>query len=92
MTTAEVAQILVETGHKHHAAYIEADGVDPEWALWYAGYIQGRIWDGLGRIPTRSELVYVLISAERAFGDSDNPPDQWPQFYAERIVAAISST
>lgn len=27
-----------EVGEAHHQAYIETDGADPEWPLWYADY------------------------------------------------------
>ena len=37
LTREELAELLVETGHHHHQAYADSDGVDPEWALWYAG-------------------------------------------------------
>ncbi len=41
MDASELADLFRETGSKHHAAFIEADGVDPEWALWYSSYLQG---------------------------------------------------
>ena len=86
---ARLAKLLEEAGKKHHAAFIKADGVDPEWALWYAGYVQSRFWDAAGRIPTRSELVYLLIGAERAHGASgDDGP--WPPFYARYILAEFA--
>ena len=27
-------------GRAHHQAFIETDGEDPEWPLWYASYLQ----------------------------------------------------
>lgn len=33
MDQSQLAELLMKTGHHHHQAYIEADGVDPEWAL-----------------------------------------------------------
>ena len=52
-TVEELAELLLETGHHHHQAYVSSDGVDPEWALWYADYLQTRLWDGAGSLPTR---------------------------------------
>ena len=84
ITDEELAELMVETGHHHHAAYIDSDGVDPEWALWYAGYLQAQIWDRLGRVLTKSELVYLLIASDLEARDS-NDPREWPQLYAIRI-------
>jgi hypothetical protein len=60
----EIAGLITETGHHHHQAYIDSDGVDPDWALWYAPYIQTHLWDRLGRVLTRSEIVYALIATD----------------------------
>lgn len=87
MDASELADLLRETGRKHHAAFIEADGVDPEWALWYSSYLQGQLWDRLGRIPTRGELIYLLVGCDREFRASDLPRADWPSFYAERFLA-----
>lgn len=90
ITAAELAELLVETGQHHHHAYISSDGVDPEWALWYAGYLQGRVWDRAGVIPTRSRLVHLLLSAEQdhaAYGGQA----PWPAFYAERMLSALTA-
>ena len=82
---AILAELLVETGHHHHQAYISSDGVDPEWALWYAGFLQTKLWNTHGEIPTRSKLIYLLISAEEAF-DSAEQNEEWPVFYARHIL------
>lgn len=93
LTPEELADLLMETGHHHHQAYISSEGIDPEWALWYAGYLQSRIWDRLGAVPTRSSLVHLLVQADLDYvaGDDATP---WPQVYAafiiERLTAASS--
>jgi NAD(P)H-hydrate epimerase len=83
-----LADLLEETGHKHHAAYIDSDGVDPEWASWYAPYVQARLWAAAGRLPSRSELVYLLISAEKAHAASDSD-EPWPAFYARLLLERL---
>ena len=92
MTTNDLetrlADLLEETGRRHHAAFKDADGVDPEWALWYAGYVQAHLWDEAGSVPSRSELVYLLIGAERAYVTSGNEV-AWPRFYARRLLEAL---
>ena len=90
MTVEELTSILRDAGPAHHQAYITSDGTDPEWPLWYAGYLQTRLWDGLGRLPSRSELVHLLIECDRAFR-ADAIANDWPPFYAERFLAHFAS-
>lgn len=89
MTVDELAALITDTGHHHHQAYIESDGADPEWPLWYAGYLQAQIWDAFGAVPSRSRLVYLLLAGERAHAESggDTP---WPTFYAQLIIDELA--
>jgi hypothetical protein len=52
-----------EVGEAHHQAYIETDGADPEWPLWYADYLRERLGDLLDAGFTKSELVHMLVLA-----------------------------
>ena len=79
----ELAALFMETGQHHHKAYELSDGVDPEWALFYAGYLQTRIWDRLGEVPTRSQLIHFLVEADSAFGATGKEYMEWPGFYAK---------
>ena len=85
MSRQEVARLLVATGHAHHAAYAAADGVDPEWASWYAPYLQAQLGDGLGRKVNRSELIYLLVRSEREHDDADDG-SEWQDYYAGVIL------
>lgn len=38
-----LADLLVETGHAHHQAFIETNGADLNWALWYADYLADKL-------------------------------------------------
>ena len=87
MTDEELEALLVETGHKHHEAYRDSDGVDPEWAQWYAAYLQARIWDSVGRLLSRSELTYLLIRGDREAKSSDDP-SQWTVIYSRLLREA----
>ena len=81
-----LADLLMQTGQAHHAAYHESDGFDPEWASWYGPYLQTKIGDRLGRKLTRSELVYLLIKAQREHDAlADGSP--WPAYYADVLLA-----
>jgi NAD(P)H-hydrate epimerase len=88
ITESALADLLKETADRHHQAFIESDGADPDWALWYAGYLQARLWDGAGRLPSRSELVYLLVGAERAYA-AEGSDEPWAAAYARRMLGAL---
>ena len=50
-----------EVGEAHHQAYIETDGADPEWPLWYADYLRERLSALLDASFTKSDLVHMLV-------------------------------
>lgn len=54
----KLERLFRDTGQAHHQAFIETDGADPEWPLWYADYLKGRLDDVLPNTFTKSELVY----------------------------------
>ena len=82
---ARIADLLRETGEAHHAAFIDTDGADPDWPIWYAGYLQERLGRQLDRQLTRSELVFLLVTAEREHG-AEAPAEPWPDFYAQVLL------
>lgn len=84
----ELTAILADTGKRHHQAFLSADGVDPEWPLWYAAHIQATVWDRFGSLPTRSQLVALLVEAERETEGSGQP---WPRAYANFILSNYRS-
>lgn len=92
ITDNELSELFLETGMKHHHAYSASDGVDPEWALFYAGYLQTRLWDRLGRVPTRSELIHLLVAADRAFQATGRAQEEWPMFYAKFFIESFSAS
>ena len=81
----QVADLLRETGRAHHQAFIETDGDDPEWPLWYAGYLQDRLGRLLNRAFTRSEVVYFLVMAEKE-QSARAPGADWAAFYATLLL------
>ncbi len=92
ISEADLAELFRETAERHHQAYKDSEGNDPEWALFYAGYLQTSLWDGLGRLPTRSELIHLLFAADKEFNATGQPYEQWPGFYAAYFVENISSS
>jgi hypothetical protein len=45
--------------------------------LWYAGYLQARVWDGLGKLLPRSVIVYTMIRDDRE-ARASHDPSNWP--------------
>jgi hypothetical protein len=74
--------LIRETGEAHHQAYIETDGADPEWPLWYAGYLQERLGRLLEASFTKSELVYLLIWVANE-QPLNAPGADWARYYAD---------
>lgn len=83
ITDDALASLFEETSARHHDAYAATDGVDPNWALWYAPFVQTRLGDRLGRLLSRSEIVYLLVDADRA-ATREGVTD-WAPFYARRF-------
>ena len=70
-----------EVGEAHHQAYIETNGTDPEWPLWYADYLWERLGGLLDASFIKSELVHmlVLVSGEHPL---KAPGANWARYYA----------
>ena len=89
MTEADLAQQLEElfreSGQAHHQAYIETDGADPEWPLWYADYLRERLGALLDANFTQSELVYLLLLVANE-QPLRAPGANWARYYAKFFI------
>ncbi|MDH3682632.1 MAG: hypothetical protein OEV40_22075 [Acidimicrobiia bacterium] len=85
ISQSELAELIIAAGHAHHAAYIESDGVDPDWPLYYAGYLEAHLGDRLGRRASRSELTYLLVKAQREH-DSLDDGSPFSEYYASVVL------
>ena len=81
-----LAELLMETGHSHHEAFLATDGADPEWPLWYSQYLQNKVGAFLDGNPTRSEIIHSLLNAEEAYS-SQNADQSWTLFYAGFLIS-----
>ena len=90
MTDTDLARQLEglfhDVGEAHHKAYIETDGADPEWPLWYADYLRERLGTLLDASFTKSELVHmlVLVANEQPLRA---PGANWARYYAKKFIA-----
>ena len=80
-----LADLFMETGHAHHKAFIEADGNDPDWPLWYAEHLRESLGEHLNATFTKTELVYLLVLADKEH-NTRAPGAKWPLFYARFFI------
>ncbi len=81
----KIAALMVETGKAHHEAFAATDGADPDWPIWYAGYLHERLAKVLQTAFTKSELVYCLMNADFE-RDALAPDSNWHEFYAGHFI------
>ena len=80
-----LAELFQETGHEHHQAYLETDGADPDWPLWYADYLVDRLGEHLDASFTRTQIVVLLVELER-LQQATAPGSNWMRFYARVLI------
>jgi hypothetical protein len=78
----QLIDLFRETGDAHHQAFFEADGADPDWPIWYAEYICDRLGKLLNAEFTKSELVYLIVAAEKE-RSSRAPGSNWPVYFTK---------
>lgn len=85
-TIDELANLLSETAEAHHKAFAATEGEDPDWPIWYADYLLDKMRQMLKAKFTKSELIYLLVLADKENG-SIAPGAYWPRFYANLIIS-----
>jgi hypothetical protein len=83
----KVAALLEEAAETHHRVYRITDGVDDDWASWYADWLLrlSELPTMLGSAPVRSELVYMLVQLDKDH-TAVRAVEPWPHFYATRLI------
>jgi hypothetical protein len=84
--TQQLEGIFREVGEAHHQAYIETDGADPEWPLWYADYLRDKLAPLLDASFTKSELVYLLVMVANE-QPLTAPGANWARYYARKFIS-----
>ncbi len=84
-TIQELADLFDETQRAHHQAYFETDGHDPEWPIWYADYLKGKLPPELEEGITKSELIYLLVHLSK-IQPAEAADESWAHFYARYLV------
>lgn len=78
----ELTAMFEKAGPVHHQAYIETDGEDADWPLWYADYLYDDLKKLTGFLFTKSELVWFLVEADRRYRTKSSQ-QHWAESYAE---------
>ncbi len=73
--------LFQNTVNQHHVAYQSTQGEDTEWPLWYANFLLADLGKELNATFTKSELVYLLVLAERQ-RQIEAPGSEWTIYYA----------
>jgi hypothetical protein len=83
----KVAALLEEAAETHHRVYRITDGVDDDWASWYADWLLrlSELPTMLGSAPVRSELVYMLVRLDKEYA-AEGPEEGWEEYYAARLI------
>ena len=80
-----IAELLVETGHAHHKAFLATNGADPDWPIWYADYARDAFAERFGMEFHKSQLIYCLMNADLEH-QARSPDAEWPAFYADYLI------
>jgi len=83
-----IAGLLHQVGEVHHQVFADTDGNDEDWATFYSDWLlsHSNLRKLLGRAPVRSHLTRDLVELDEHY-TMQNPPDQWPAWYAQRLIA-----
>lgn len=81
----KVASLFIDTNEGHHKAFMKTKGVDPEWPLWYADYLYGKLGELLHAEFTKSEIIYLLLMLEKK-RTLEASGSNWPKYYAKILV------
>jgi hypothetical protein len=92
-TTERLSAILHDAAETHHQVYRIVDGVDPDWASWYADWLisLSDLPTVLGTSPVRSELVYLLVRLDKEY-TARRSGQPWEPYYAAAIREHFAGT
>jgi hypothetical protein len=87
-----ISALLHEAAETHHVVYRITDGVDEDWASWYADWLTrlSDLANLLGRGYVRSELTYLLVKLDKDYNEQA-PAEKWEDFYARGLLEHFAS-
>jgi hypothetical protein len=89
-TTAhrDLRRTLGDTARAHHAA---TGGPNPQWARWYAEYLEERIGPVFDSTPSVDTLTDWLTRADVRYR-TEEPEESWPSAYATWFLEWAAET
>ncbi|AKS46709.1 Glutaredoxin [Octadecabacter temperatus] len=87
----QLANLFRFTAKNHHEAFIETDGEDADWAIWYAEKMHNRIVGQFEFTVSKAELVDCLLKADLEHRARASDKD-WPEFYAQMLLEHLAPT
>ena len=81
----DLIELFSQAGEAHHEAFKETDGDDPEWPIWYAGFLHAQLNPRFCPHVTRSRLVHLLVQAEDE-REAIAPDSAWVDYYAKYFL------
>ena len=87
----DLVELFTDAGEAHHEAFKETDGDDPEWPIWYAGFLHGQLNPRFCPHVTRSRLVHLLVQAEDE-RQAMAPDSSWVDYYANHFLEHFSKS
>ena len=85
----QLTELFRAAGKAHHEAFVATDGADPDWPIWYAGYLIEPLRSQLTGRLTQSRIVHCLIAAEED-RQSRAPDSPWPEYYAAHFLSCYA--
>lgn len=85
-TADAVGELIHSVAEAHHAAFIETDGADPDWPIWYARHLVDDLNAMLGTSIVTSDLIYLLVTADRQ-QSAEAPGANWPAWYGRFFLS-----
>ena len=82
MEQENLEQILKETSEEHHKAFIETNGEDPEWYVWYAKYLMSHKEAQSILFSYTEETLIEKLKSLGNYIESD-----WATHYSKELLA-----
>jgi hypothetical protein len=79
--------LINRSGPAHHQAFLEVDGWDPEWPIWYAEYFWEPIREFLPWEVTNSEITCFPVKAYKEWAGGDD----WAPLPAGRLARDVTA-
>jgi hypothetical protein len=91
--TTRVGALLHEAAETHHQVFRITDGVDDDWASWYAEWLVtlSELPELLGGKVVRSELTYLLVHLDKKYTER-RPAERWEDYYARELLGHFSAS